>query len=84
MFDVTDLIKIEKTHPQLEWTTESPKKEGWYWVITKDYEITITECVYIDFPNVYSLGRTERVSHYFANTSRQWYGPIEPPARPKK
>ncbi len=84
MLDISNLIRIEKTQPVLEWTTEPPTKEGWYWVTTKNYEISITECVYIDFPNVYSLGHTERVSAYFANTHRYWCGPITPPARPEK
>ena len=96
-FDVEsfkNLIRIEKKQPQLEWTTEPPTKKGWYWVITNDLGWgNPPECVYIGCPeyddilHVYGINpmhQIEPVTDYHNNYTRHWYGPVEPPARPKK
>jgi hypothetical protein len=57
---------------ELEWTTEPPTQEGWYWV---NFKIFVVDYV---LPVQYPLRDTEENMHL----ATHWLGPIPEPEKP--
>lgn len=72
----------------MEWTKETPKKPGFYWIYTKDWEDRkallrggYVEMVKLLHPTYGFCHNTAGGVIYFGNVA-YWMGPIEPPKPP--
>lgn len=64
----------------MEWTTETPKIEGWYWFYD-DGVMFVLEVTKIGKRMRVELGNLDNVP--IANFGGHWLGPLEFPAPPK-
>ena len=65
----------------MDWTTETPTQEGWYWVVNGNKEIEIVEVYKLD-NRLYAWTVTSE-RDFDLNEFIMWLGPIPPPEMPE-